>query len=609
VYFAALSQRYASLQLLYDFMRVVSGTKSADDVLTSMLCEARDLLRAERAVIVLDGVNGPIIRWLADTANHEDCAAPMMELRALVSTHGSLVISGSTRGQPRRGLLTSFGAKDCVVAQLFEDDKVIGILAVFDRDTSVSTFSTEDGRLFETLAKHASVALQNGRLIERLHEQARERDWDARHDSLTGLANRSDFHQQLNQAIDAMPDDLGQIRVALLDLDHFKDVNDTLGHHHGDLLIREVARRLQATLPPSTALARLGGDEFAVFSAVQTGDPVDLGRAIHRAFVEPFAVDGLAVEIGASVGIALYPDHGPDPAILLQRADVAMYEAKSASGDHIAIYVPSRDINTVRRLSLANDLRRAIGSEELTLYFQPKASARDGVVHSVEALVRWRHPEYGMVPPDEFVPLAERTGLIQPFTHYIIQNGLTAARDWSTSGIDLGLSINLSMRNLIDAALPAKVDRLLTSMQVKPSKVTFEVTETAMMADPSKVMRTLQGLADLGVRLSIDDFGTGHSSLAYLQQLPVHEVKIDKSFIFPLTETQAARSIVHSVIHLAHSLDLTVVAEGVEDQATWDVLRQLGCDDVQGYFLCRPLPSDDLTAWLATRALSLPLMA
>ena len=391
--------------------------------------------------------------------------------------------------------------------------------------------------------------------------------------------------------------------MALLDLDHFKEVNDTLGHHHGDLLLREVATRLNAALPPSIMLARLGGDEFALLVEHDTplADLTALGELVQSSFLHPFWVEGLGLEVGASIGFALYPDHGTDPSTLLQRADVAMYDAKASSTDRIEIYDPARDVNSPRRLALATDLRAAIEARELGLHFQPKATMADGRVHSVEALVRWRHPVYGNVPPDDFVPLAERTGLIHPFTDFIVERGIEHLRAWAGSGLDLGISLNLSMRNLLDPSLPVRIGSILEAGGVRPAAVTFEVTETSVMTEPDKTMRVLHGLADLGVRLSIDDFGTGHSSLAYLQRLPVHEVKIDKSFIWPITTDRGARAIVQSIIQLAHNLELNVVAEGIEDQATWDALAGLGCDDAQGYYLCRPITTDDLVEWLADR--------
>jgi EAL domain-containing protein (putative c-di-GMP-specific phosphodiesterase class I) len=286
----------------------------------------------------------------------------------------------------------------------------------------------------------------------------------------------------------------------------------------------------------------------------------------------------------------------------MQRADVAMYDAKASSTTRIEIYKADRDANSPRRLALTNDLRDAIESEDLALHYQPKAMLSDGSIGSVEALIRWRHPVYGNVPPDDFVPLAERTGLIHPFTDFVVREGVDQLHRWSARGIDIAMSINLSMRNLLDTTLPDRVADTISTIGVEPRRITFEVTESSMMADPAKTLSVLHGLARLGVRLSIDDFGTGHSSLAYLQRLPVHEVKIDKSFVMPITSDHSSRAIVQSIIQLAHNLGLTVVAEGVEDVDTWDELCELGCDEAQGYFLCRPVPPLELLEWMDTRA-------
>lgn len=598
--YASLRQRYSSLRLLYEFTRLVSGAKRPDDVLASMLGEARELLRAERAAIVVNGPEGALARWLDDDTNRPETSLPIDQLCQLVSAGRAVVMSRSGTNPLHRSLLKTLGAKDGIVAPLLEGTAAIGVLLVVDRETDVSTFDNEDGRLFETLANHAGVALENGRLIDRLHEHARQREREALHDSLTGLPNRAHFRQELTRAIVESPDGAG-IRVALLDINHFKEVNDTLGHHHGDLLLQEVSRRIRAALPSAALLARLGGDEFAIFAPATKAEPEELGRIVHSAFALPFVLDGLAVEIGGSIGIALCPDHGSDPTTLLQRADVAMYDAKTSSSDHVEVYSPKRDVHTHRRLGLANDLRHAINAGGLELYFQPKARLADGFVHSVEGLIRWRHIEFGMVPPDEFVPLIERTGLIQPFTHFVVEQGLDHLRQWTLDGYDLNLSMNLSMRNLLDTSLPGRIERMIDANHVDPARVCFEVTETSMMADPTKVHKTLTGLADLGVRLAIDDFGSGHSSLSYLQRLPVHEVKLDRSFIVQLLAAPATRAIVQSVVDLGHSLDLTVVAEGVEDQETWDMLQALGCDDVQGYHLCRPLPNVEMITWLNAR--------
>jgi diguanylate cyclase (GGDEF)-like protein len=610
--YSALSRRHSSLALLYDFTRMVSGSNSPDEVLASMLKETKRLLRADSAAIVCVGDTNPISLWLGldgDVAHQR--VLPVDRLRQLVSAGGAVVIDRNDRDLERCAIVEMLGVTDCIVAPLVDATGPIGVLLVADRETAVSTFDADDGRVFETLAIHAGMALENERLIDRLHEHAQQREYQALHDPLTELPNRANFLQRLSETITNAHARTHVLGVGLLDLDHFKEVNDTLGHHHGDLLLREVAIRLRAALPPTITLARLGGDEFAVFTQCDTSaaELMALGNTIQRSFTDPFAVDGFGLEIGVSTGFALFPDHGADPSTLLQRADVAMYDAKASSTNHIEIYDPTRDANSPRRLSLATDLRTAIEAHELVLHYQPKARMSDRRVHGVEGLVRWRHPLYGSVPPDDFVPLAERTGLIHPFTNFVLGQGVEQLRDWTDVGLDLGVSLNLSMRNLQDRSLPAHVEAVIALAGVDPRKVTFEVTETSMMAEPDKVLRVLQALADLGVRLSVDDFGTGHSSLAYLQRLPVHEVKIDKSFILPMCTDRDARAIVQSIIQLAHNLELNVVAEGIEDERTWNELLHLGCDDGQGYYLSRPASAVDLVTWLDTAKWASPYVA
>ena len=609
--YSALSRRYASLELLYDFTRLVSGSKQPEVVLANMLKETKQLLRAEAAAIITVGGAEPLSLWLGpddDVATPRSLPADL--LRPLVADGRAVVIDRNERTQSRRAVLAALGVTDCIVAPLVEAAETIGVLLVADRETAVSTFDAEDGRIFETLANHAGVALENGRLIDRLHDQARQREHEALHDPLTELPNRPHVLGRLHTTLASARSQASTLGVALLDLDHFKEVNDTLGHHHGDMLLREVGARLRSTLPDTVMLARLGGDEFALATEPGTtaGDLLELGHLIQASFVHPFWVEGLGLEVGVSIGFALYPDHGADPSMLLQRADVAMYDAKASSSNRIEIYDPARDVNSPRRLALATDLRAAVEADELTLQYQPKASMVDGVIHSVEALVRWKHPVYGNVPPDDFVPLAERTGLIHPFTDLVVRRGVQQLRAWHELGLDLGIALNLSTRNLLDPNLPQHISQILAKSDVDPTRVTFEVTETSMMAEPDRALRVLHGLAELGVRLSVDDFGTGHSSLAYLQRLPVHEVKVDKSFVAPLTTDRDARAIVESIIHLAHNLGLSVVAEGIEDEATWNALRDLGCDDAQGYYLSRPIPAPDLVEWL-TNATAIPTRA
>lgn len=602
--YSALSRRYASLELLYEFTRIVSGSKHPELVLASMLKEARRLLRADAAAIVTI-IDGDLLSlWLGPD---DDIARPRVlpfdTLSRCVEAGQSVVIARNERDGTLRAVLDTLGVADCVLAPLNDAAETIGVLLVANRETAVSTFDAEDGRIFETLANHAGMALENGRLIVRLHEQARQREHEAFHDSLTELPNRASFLAHLTASIDAASNGGQTVGVAILDLDHFKEVNDTLGHHHGDLLLAEVASRLATSLPASVTLARLGGDEFALLIRHPTSrvELMKLGQGIQTSFQHPFWVEGLGLEVGVSIGFALYPDHGTDPSTLMQRADVAMYDAKASTTNRIEVYDSERDSNSPRRLALATDLRVAIETGGLTLHYQPKARLADGTIHGVEALVRWHHPTYGNVPPDDFVPLAERTGLIQPFTDFVVNHGIQQLRIWTQRGLDLSISLNLSTRNLLDPTLPTRIHEVLTTSGVQPAKITFEVTESSVMAEPDKALKVLHCLADLGVRLSIDDFGTGHSSLAYLQRLPVHEVKIDKSFIWPLATDPSARAIVQSIIRLAHNLELNVVAEGIEDRATWELLDALGCDDAQGHYLCCPIPTADLDGWLVDR--------
>ena len=346
--------------------------------------------------------------------------------------------------------------------------------------------------------------------------------------------------------------------------------------------------------------ARLGGDEFALLVQNYGGasEISDIARRVKDALATPMYLEGLRFEVGVSIGIALAPDDGRDGAVLLQRADIAMYEAKAGRGGGIEFFHPDRNSNNPRRLTLTNDLRSAIAAGQLTLHYQPKARLHDGHIFGVEALVRWRHPELGLVPPDEFIPIAERTGLITELTAYVLETALHQVRDWHQSGLDWSVAVNLSMRNLIDTGLTTSIANLLASTGVRPDRVTLEITETSVMSDATRSIKVLGDLAALGVSISIDDFGTGYSSLSYLQRLPVDEIKIDKSFVMAMTTDDSARAIVRSILDLAGHLGLSVVAEGVEHREIWDLLRSLGCDVAQGYFLARPMPAADVAHWL-----------
>jgi diguanylate cyclase (GGDEF)-like protein len=391
----------------------------------------------------------------------------------------------------------------------------------------------------------------------------------------------------------------------ILDLDRFKEVNDTLGHQHGDLLLVEVGTRLRTAVGPAGFVARLGGDEFAILldGTDDEDHAIRVGRRLLRSLEQPVSLDGLEIEVGGSLGLAVAPAHGTDPAGLLKRADMAMYDAKASTGG-LRLYEPEADSDNPRRLLLVSELRTALNTGRIEVHVQPQARLATGAVPSVEALVRWNHPELGAVPPDEFIPVAERSGLIGLVTTRVLDLSLAAVADWRRQGVDLSVAVNLSTRSLHDADLIDEVTRLLRRHDVPASRLTLEVTESSVMADPARAIALLHQLRALGVRLSVDDFGTGYSSLSYLKSLPVSEVKIDRSFVIGLSSQGEDVAIVRAIVDLGRHLGLEVVAEGVEDQETWDLLASMGCDLVQGWHLGRPMPTAELVPWL--RATTVP---
>jgi diguanylate cyclase (GGDEF)-like protein len=435
----------------------------------------------------------------------------------------------------------------------------------------------------------------------RLRRQAAENEHQARHDALTGLLNRSSFYERVHAAIASVRGG-HRVAVMIVDLDRFKEVNDTLGHHSGDLLLKQAGERLERALRSADVLARLGGDEFAVLLPDVESFEAASGTAarVGRALEEPFVLHGLTVHIEASTGVALYPDHGGDVELLMQRADVAMYAAKGSAAS-FELYAPEHDRHSPGRLALLGELRHALERDEFVLHYQPKASLRTGRVEGVEALVRWVHPERGLVPPDQFIPLAEQTGVIKPLTAWVVDEALRQCAEWRVRGLDLSVAVNLSVRNLLDAQLPESIAALLRRHEVPPPKLELEITEGTIVADQVRALDVLSRINAMGVGISIDDFGTGYSSLAYLKDLPVRELKIDRTFVNNMTEDGDDAFIVRSTIDLARNLGLEVVAEGVETEAVWDQLALLGCDVAQGYYLSRPVPAAALAEWLAER--------
>jgi diguanylate cyclase (GGDEF)-like protein len=438
--------------------------------------------------------------------------------------------------------------------------------------------------------------------VHRAARQAVELEHRTLHDALTGLPNRDLLRQRIDEALTNTVAAGEQIAVLLIDLDHFKEINDTLGHLHGDLLLREIALRLAAAARPGDTVARLGGDEFAVVLA-GVSNPVQaigLAQSLRRHIAEPIDVEGVVMRTEASIGMAIAPDHGRDVDTLLRRADIAMYVAKGGRTG-VEAYDSSQESHSPARLALAGELRRALEQRELVVYYQPQAAVSTGLITGVEALVRWHHPRRGLVGPDVFVPLAENTGLIGPLTMAVLDNALAQVRTWDRMGVHLDLAVNLSTRSLLDRGLPGVVSKMLARHGLAPQRLELEITESMIASDPVRAFEVLAQLRSVGVRLALDDFGTGYSSLANLRDLEVERLKIDRSFTQAMGDSHPDAVIVASTVDLAHQLGLEVVAEGVETQEAWERLRQIGCDLAQGYYLARPMAPEHATAWLTGR--------
>jgi diguanylate cyclase (GGDEF)-like protein len=454
----------------------------------------------------------------------------------------------------------------------------------------ISTPKIENGRIVEVSAIARDIT-DRKRMEETLRHQAL-------HDALTGLPNRTLLRDRVHQATLAARRDRRPLALLVMDLDQFKEVNDTLGHEAGDILLQQMSARLQNAIRASDTVARLGGDEFAVLlPIVHRAGATRVALKLLEAIEPPIPLAEHGVEIRLSIGIALYPDHGEDAEALLRRADVAMYAAKHR-GSGFQVYEPNQDQYSPQRLALRAELRAAIERDELTLHYQPKVDLATARIAGVEALIRWQHPRHGLVPPGQFIPWAEEVGLIHPISHWVLQAAIKQAGAWHAAGLDLPIAVNLSAADLHDDALSQTIGDLLESLNVPPADLVLEITESKIMTDPGRALGTLARLHTMGVPIALDDFGTGYSSLGYLKRLPVTQVKIDKSFVIDMATDQNDAAIVLATISLSHALGLTVVAEGVEETATWEALASLGCDQVQGYYVARPMAAADFLEWL-----------
>jgi diguanylate cyclase (GGDEF)-like protein len=599
--YSRLSLRFSSLQHLYDFSRTL-GTASLEpsSMSVDVLKEVCTVMRARRAELILAEPSGIPRRISYDESGASGIEPITLDEASIVtqtiSTGTAALYNAAT--QDRTVTVDPIAGEfhDAVVAPLMNRHTAIGAIIALDRDEELDSFDDDDLRLFETLVAHASASLERARLVEELRYEVDSKSHQATHDMLTGLPNRMLF---LTRAATALSESDG-VAIVLLDIDRFKDVNDTLGHAIGDRLLCEIAERLLRAVSGRATVARLGGDEFALVIADVT-DPdraVEIVNDLNNEMSRPIKMDGLTLAVTASAGIAMAPEHGDDVALLLQRADIAMYVAKERRST-VELYSVEHDQSMRRWLMLGGLLTHALETgTELSLMYQPIADVQSRQITQVEALCRWTHSVQGSIPPEEFIGIAEQMGLIPQITDFVLSEGCRQLASWREAGINIGLAVNVSGREFADVTLVERVAKHLREYDIAPEMLTLEVTETEIMADLAQASKVLDKVSALGIKIGIDDYGTGYSSLAYLHRLPVQELKIDRSFVTNLPNEASNRIIVKSSITMAHSLGLHVVAEGAEDELTCAMLAEAECDFIQGYYLSKPQEASALQDWL-----------
>jgi diguanylate cyclase (GGDEF)-like protein len=596
---AKLQRRYDSLLLLHQFTAGLTTSSDLSATLQSVLTETARVLRAANATIVLPRNDDHVRHSLG--AGTAEVPQPGDAIWTSVIDHAQPICldRGSTESG---GYLEAHGMKDMMAVPLLHGDDVIGALVVSGRLSDVSTFDNDDLSIFATMANQTTVTLENLRLIDKLRSESADREHQALHDVLTGLPNRLYLYRTLDEVLSRT----SSFAVAILDLNRFKEVNDTLGHHAGDQVLVETAMRLRKGLPSSAFLARLGGDEFAIVlpGVASIKETMTKLQAMEVVFTAPFQLDAMSVRIGASIGFVFAPDHGSDRETLLKRADIAMYAAKMVRGSAIRSFDRSQEHSSSRALELVGELRAAVESDALTVVFQPKAELASGRILGAEALARWNHPRFGEVSPNEFIPLAEQSGLIDAITDIVLTHSLAACTEWRRSGFEIGVAVNVDAQTLLAPGFALRVLRAIRKAGLPPSVLTLEITERELVHELDDATAVIDDLRSQEVRFSIDDFGTGYSSLSYLKRLPVDELKIDRSFVVNVADSPQDAAIVKAIADLATGLGLRTVVEGIEDARTWETVTSLGCHAGQGFFLTPGLQSAEFLQWVRSRATS-----
>jgi diguanylate cyclase (GGDEF)-like protein len=605
--YVAERQRHEKLEFLYEANRSLSQSREIAQALEGLLRRALEAYRAEQAEVILFSSEGstPLRTSLGPGDVHESMVAvdpvDAARLSELLAGHAGPIAVEPPLPEAVESYFEARGIRQGMISELRGEERPVGLIMLANRAGISRRFQADDLALFDTLAANASAALQYDRLeqaVSELSDLQEQLHHQAYHDPLTGLANRALFRNHVRSAL-ADGDERG-LAVLFIDLDDFKTVNDTLGHAIGDQLLRAAARRLSGCTRSGDLVARLGGDEFAVLCR-HPNEPeragVDVAQRILDAFEVPISVGSHLLPVRLSVGVATSEHSGGRTEHLLRDADVAMYEAKEAGKARYAVFDPAMREVVVRRHGLRKELERALARGELDVRFQPIINLEAGETEAMEALVRWDHPERGVLGPAEFIPLAEETGLIVQVGRFVLEEACHRAQLWSQPGAPLSVHVNLSARELEDERLISTVAAVLKETALEPGRLVLEITETLLVRDAERGATTLNGLRDLGVRLALDDFGTGYSSLSYLRTLPLDVLKIAKQFVDGIAVDEADTAFVRLIIELAGTIGLTVVAEGIESAEQLNVLKRLGCDQGQGFLYARPLAEE--LPWLA----------